>query len=444
MPRVHIRTYGCQMNERDSEGVAALLRAKGYTVQAEEAGADIVLINTCSIRGLAEEKAIGKADHVLRARREGKGPRLVGILGCMAQNRGAELLERLPDLDLVVGTQRLRHVPDHLGRLLGDPTPAGRVDIAEEAGFEDALPGRDEGRQVSAFVSIQQGCDMRCAYCVVPRTRGRERSRSPESILEEVRGLAAAGTREVTLLGQIVNQYGRGSQRAEGGASPFVRLLRRVAEVPGIARIRYTACHPVGYRPDLVAAHAEIPQLCGHVHLPFQSGSDRILRAMNRPYLAERIRRLAVALRAARPGMTLSTDVIVGFPGETDEDFARTEALFRELGFEHGFLFKYSPRPGTPGFGLGDPVPTDVKERRLARLQEILALRSSTENLRQVGTTQDVLVEGPDRKGGRLTGRTENERRVILDGPASLVGEVRAVRITGAGQTYLDGALVAA
>ena len=439
MHRVHIRTYGCQMNERDSEGVAALLRAKGYRVQAEEAGADIVLINTCSIRGLAEEKAIGKADHLLRDRRAGKGPRLVGILGCMAQNRGSDLLERLPDLDLVVGTQRLRHIPDHLGRLLGEPAPSARVDIAEEAGFEDALPGRDEGRQVAAFVSIQQGCDMRCAYCVVPRTRGPERSRSPESILEEVRALAAAGTREVTLLGQIVNQYGRGSQRAENGISPFVRLLRRVAEVPGIARIRYTACHPIGYRDDLVAAHAELPQLCSHVHLPFQSGSDRILRAMNRPYLAERIRRLAAALRAARPGMTLSTDVIVGFPGETETDFGLTEALFREIGFEHGFLFKYSPRPGTPGFALGDPVPADAKESRLARLQEILALRSSTENLRQVGTTQAVLVEGPDRKGGRLMGRTENERRVILDGPAALIGQVVPVVITGAGQTYLDG-----
>lgn len=439
MHRVHIRTYGCQMNERDSEGVAALLRAKGYRVQAEEAGADIVLINTCSIRGLAEEKAIGKADHLLRDRRAGKGPRLVGILGCMAQNRGADLLERLPDLDLVVGTQRLRHIPDHLGRILGEPAPTARVDIAEEAGFEDALPGRDEGRQVSAFVSIQQGCDMRCAYCVVPRTRGPERSRSPESILEEVRALAAAGTREVTLLGQIVNQYGRGSQRAENGISPFVRLLRRVAEVPGIARIRYTACHPIGYRDDLVAAHAELPQLCAHVHLPFQSGSDRILRAMNRPYLAERIRRLAAALRAARPGMTLSTDVIVGFPGETEADFSLTEALFREIGFEHGFLFKYSPRPGTPGFALGDPVTADAKESRLARLQEILALRSSTENLRQVGTTQAVLIEGPDRKGGRLMGRTENERRVILDGPAALIGQVVPVVITGAGQTYLDG-----
>ena len=408
-------------------------------MQAEEAGADIVLINTCSIRGLAEEKAIGKADHLLRDRRAGKGPRLVGILGCMAQNRGADLLERLPDLDLVVGTQRLRHIPDHLGRILGEPAPTARVDIAEEAGFEDALPGRDEGRQVSAFVSIQQGCDMRCAYCVVPRTRGPERSRSPESILEEVRALAAAGTREVTLLGQIVNQYGRGSQRAENGISPFVRLLRRVAEVPGIARIRYTACHPIGYRDDLVAAHAELPQLCAHVHLPFQSGSDRILRAMNRPYLAERIRRLAAALRAARPGMTLSTDVIVGFPGETEADFGLTEALFREIGFEHGFLFKYSPRPGTPGFALGDPVTADAKESRLARLQEILALRSSTENLRQVGTTQAVLIEGPDRKGGRLMGRTENERRVILDGPAALIGQVVPVVITGAGQTYLDG-----
>lgn len=444
MHRVHIRTYGCQMNERDSEGVAALLRSKGYEVQEDEAGADIILINTCSIRGLAEEKAIGKADHLLRGRRLGQGPRLVGILGCMAQNRGADLLERLPDLDLVVGTQRLRHVPEHLERILRDPAPApapSRVDISHEEGFEDALPGRDEGRQVAAFVSIQQGCDMRCAYCVVPRTRGPERSRSPDSILAEIRGLALSGTREVTLLGQIVNQYGRGHQATEAGISPFVRLLRQVAAIPGIERIRYTACHPIGYRADLVAAHADIPQLCAHVHLPFQSGSDRILRAMNRPYLAERIRRLAASLRAARPGLTLSTDVIVGFPGESDADFALTEALFREVGFEHGFLFKYSPREGTPGFALGDPVPTEVKEARLARLQELLALRSSTENLRQVGSVQRVLVEGPDRRGGRLMGRTENERRVILDGPPELVGQLAPVVITAAGQTYLEGRL---
>ncbi len=431
------------MNERDSEGVAALLRAKGYALVAEEAEADIILINTCSIRGLAEEKAIGKADHLLRARRAGAGAKLVGILGCMAQNRGAELLERLPDLDLVVGTQRLRHIPDHLEQLLAAPRPASHVDIAEEAGFEDALPGRDSGRQVAAFVSIQQGCDMHCAYCVVPRTRGPERSRAPESILAEIRGLAEAGTREVTLLGQIVNQYGRGRLRTEGGISPFVRLLRDVARIPGIERIRYTACHPIGYRADLVAAHAEIPQLCGHVHLPFQSGSDRILRTMGRPYLAERIRRLAAALRSARAGLTLSTDVIVGFPGETDADFALTEALFRECGFENAFLFKYSPRPATPAAPLGDPVDVTVKEARLARLQELLALQSTTANLRQMGTVQRVLVEGPNRKGGRLAGRTENERRVIFDGPDTLIGELVDCEITGAGQTYLEGKTVA-
>ncbi|HAZ65212.1 MAG TPA: tRNA (N6-isopentenyl adenosine(37)-C2)-methylthiotransferase MiaB, partial [Opitutae bacterium] len=383
MHRVHIRTYGCQMNERDSEGVGALLRSKGYVLVADEAEADIILINTCSIRGLAEEKAIGKADHLLRARREGKGAKFIGILGCMAQNRGAELLERLPDLDLIVGTQRLRHIPDYLSQRLASPTPAAYVDTAHEEGFEDALPGRDDGRQVSAFVSIQQGCDMKCAYCVVPKTRGPERSRAPESIVAEVRALAESGTREVTLLGQIVNQYGRGRFRTEGGISPFVRLLRSIAEVPGIERIRYTACHPIGYRPDLVAAHAEIPQLCAQVHLPFQSGSDKILRAMGRPYLAERIRRLAVALRGARQGMTLSTDVIVGFPGETDADFALTEAMFSEIGFEQAFLFKYSMRPGTPAEPLGDTVLVDVKEARLLRLQEQLAMQSTTGNLRQ-------------------------------------------------------------
>ena len=353
MNRVYLKTYGCQMNERDSEAVAAMLRARGYRIVADEHDCDILLLNTCSVRDLAEQKALAKAENV--AVRKRRRPEFVlGILGCMAQNRGAELLDRLPDLDLIVGTQKFHAVPGYLdnlraARAAGIPLAQPIVDTAEEPGSQNAI--RDHllaDRQVTAFVSIQQGCNMQCAFCIVPKTRGDERSRPMDEIVAECRALAARGVREVTLLGQIVTSYGRRDYQHTGGISPFVQLLERISEVEGIERIRFTSPHPRGFKDDLVAAFARLPKLCEHVHLPVQSGSNRLLAAMNRPYTRERYLEIVAALQAARPGIALSTDIIGGFPGETDEDFAQTAALFAEADYDMAYVFKYSVRTGTP------------------------------------------------------------------------------------------------
>ena len=314
MNRVHIKTYGCQMNERDSEAVAALLRARGYRMVADEADCDILLLNTCSVRDAAEQKAIGKAGHI--ATRKKKQPDFIlGILGCMAQNRGAELLDRLPDVDLIVGTQKFHQVPDFLDNLraaqaAGVPIGETIVDIGEEAGSQNTI--RDhvlEEKQVSAFVSIQQGCNMDCSFCIVPKTRGDERSRPMDEIVRECEQLAERGVREITLLGQIVTSYGRRDYAHTAGVTPFVQLLERVNAIPGITRIRFTSPHPRGFKEDLIAAYGRLEKLCGYVHLPMQSGSNRILQAMNRPYTRERYRQIVDDLRAVRPAMYFSTDV---------------------------------------------------------------------------------------------------------------------------------------
>jgi len=334
MNRVFIKTYGCQMNERDSEAVAAMLRARGYRIVASEDDCDVLLLNTCSVRDAAEQKAIGKAGYAQKRKR--RNPDFIlGILGCMAQNRGAGLLDSLPDVDLIVGTQKFHRVPGYLDNLLaaraaGAPVGETVVDIAEEAGSQNTIRDHLESAepQVTAFVSIQQRCDMACSFCIVPKTRGDERSRPIGEIVDECRGLAARGVRDITLLGQIVTSYGRGLQApGQAGGSAFVRLLEEVHAIEGVKRIRFTSPHPRGFKPDLVAAYGRLPKLCDFVHLPMQSGSNRILRAMNRPYTRERYLEIVRALRDVRPGITLSTDVIVGFPGETDADFEETRSL---------------------------------------------------------------------------------------------------------------------
>jgi len=454
MNRVYIKTYGCQMNERDSEAVASLLRGRGYSIVGHEDEADVVLLNTCSVRDQAEQKAIGKAGHLARNKKK-RPDYVLGIMGCMAQNRGRELLERLPDLDLVVGTQKFHQVPDHLDNLMQTlqargPRPSTIVDLDEEAGSQDTIRGHTPGeRQVSAFVSIMQGCNMHCTFCIVPKTRGPERSRPVESIVGEVEELAANGTREVTLLGQIVNLYGQrgieGRFPRVDGKSPFVQLLERVSAVRGIERIRFTSPHPVGFRRDLIEAYRELPKLCPYIHFPMQSGSDRILRAMHRPYSAGRFARIVERLREAVPDMHFSTDIIVGFPGETQADFAATRRLFNELRFEMAFIFKYSQRTGTPATELGGQVPAEVKEARNRALLEDLEQMSLARNRRLVGTEQEVLVEGPARRGeGMFMGRTPGFRKVVFPGSARLVGELVPVRITGASVTTLKGELVLA
>jgi tRNA-2-methylthio-N6-dimethylallyladenosine synthase len=446
--RVYIKTYGCQMNERDSEAVAAMLRARGYRIVGNEADCDIMLLNTCSVRDAAEQKAIGKAGNV--AARKKKQPDFVlGILGCMAQNRGAALLDALPDLDLIVGTQKFHQVPDYLDNLraareAGVPIGQSIVDIGEEAGSQNTIRDHLEvdTRQVSAFVSIQQGCNMDCHFCIVPKTRGDERSRPMEDIVRECEQLAAKGVREITLLGQIVTSYGRRDYVHTDGVSPFVQLIEKVHAIDGIERIRFTSPHPRGFKQDLVEAYGRLPKLCEYVHLPMQSGSNRILKAMNRPYSRERYQEIVDALRAVRPDMYFSTDIIVGFPGETAEDFEETRALFEACNYDMAYIFKYSIRTGTVAAELADQVPEEEKERRNQVLLDILRRNSERRNATLLDTVEEVLVEGPDKTGARFTGRTRGNRVTIFDADPRLVGSLVPLKVERASVSTLYGSLV--
>jgi len=437
------------MNERDSEAVAAMLRDKGYSIVGHELDADVILLNTCSVRDQAEQKAIGKAGH-LTTRNKKKNPNLiVGIMGCMARNRGNELVDRLPDLDLVVGTQKFHLVPEHLDAMIASmqgqgPRPQTIVDLEEEAGSQNTIRSHvEDQRQVAAFVSIMQGCNMKCSYCIVTKTRGQERGRPLASIIEEVRELAAKGTREVTLLGQIVNQYGVREFPFVDQKSPFVQLLEQINEIEGIERIRFTSPHPVGFRQDLIDCYARLPKLCEYLHFPMQSGSNRILKAMRRPYTIEKFRNIIDQLRKIRPDIYISTDVIVGFPGETDEDFELTRRHFEEIGFDMAYLFKYSVRPGTSAEPLGDPVATGVKEHRNQVLLEILGRSSLTRNQSLVGQVEEVLLEGPAKRGdGMFMGRTRGHRKVIVPASQRLVGELVHVQIQSATASTLMGELL--
>ena len=441
------------MNERDSEAVAAMLRARGYRIVTDESDCDILLLNTCSVRDAAEQKAIGKAGY-LQQRKKKQPDFVLGILGCMAQNRGAALLEQLPDVDLIVGTQKFHQVPGYLDNLRaaresGVPIGDTIVDIAEEAGSQNTIrdhvePAPGEERQVSAFVSIQQGCNMDCAFCIVPKTRGDERSRPMDDIVAECRTLAGRGVREITLLGQIVTSYGRRDYTHTGGVTPFVQLLERVHAIDGIERIRFTSPHPRGFKDDLVAAYARLPKLCGYVHLPMQSGSNRILRAMNRPYTRERYQEIVDALRAAQPEMYFSTDVIVGFPGETEEDFQQTRALFEVCDFDMAYVFKYSIRTGTPAAEMPDQVAEDVKEQRNQVLLDILQKNSLRRTARLIGTVEEVLVEGRDKSGERFTGRTRGNRVCVFDAEPRLIGQLVPLKIERASVSTLYGELVLA
>jgi tRNA-2-methylthio-N6-dimethylallyladenosine synthase len=447
MNRVHIKTYGCQMNERDSEAVAAMLRARGYRIVESEDDCDVLLLNTCSVRDAAEQKAIGKAGYCLSRKRRDPDF-VVGILGCMAQNRGAALLDRLPDVDLIIGTQKFHRVPDYLDNLrsarqAGIPVGEAVVDTAEEAGSQNTI--RDHldlpERRVCAFVSIQQGCNMDCSFCIVPKTRGDERSRPMDDIVRECEELAARGTREITLLGQIVTSYGRRDYPHGGGISPFVQLLERVAAVPGIERIRFTSPHPRGFRQDLADAFGRVPKLGEHVHLPVQSGSDRILSAMRRPYTRDRYLEIVESLRAAQPAMAFSTDLIVGFPGETDADFEETMELCRTVDYDMAYVFKYSVRTGTPAASMPGQVPDEVREERNRVLLEVLREGSIRRSQGLVGTVQEVLVEGPDKTGLRFTGRTRGNRTTVFEAAPRLVGSLVPVEVTSASVSTLYGSL---
>ena len=442
MPKFFIKTYGCQMNERDSEQVAYSLIARGYERTDSEQEADVVLLNTCSVRDMADQKALGKMGMLGRIANE--RPHVVfGFLGCMAQARGASLLKNLPHVDLVVGTQKFHRVADYvdhalerkLTRAMDDPR-FSIVDVDEEADSQSTI--RDQQlapKQAAAFVSIMQGCNMHCTFCIVPQTRGAERSRTIEQIVAEVRELVSHGVKEVTLLGQIVNLYGRHEFPKIGNKSPFVQLLDAVHEIEGLQRLRFTSPHPIGFREDLLDAYGRLPKLVDHLHLPVQSGSDRVLKAMHRTYTAEKYADLVRQVRDARKGIALTTDIIVGFPDETEDDFNQTCALVEEIKFDNAFVFRYSPRRDTPAAGMADQVDERIKERRNHHLLEIVNESARRINERLVGRTLEVLCEGPSKTNrSRLMGRTRTNKIVLFEGPEESVGalvDVRIERATG-------------
>ena len=444
MPSVFIKTYGCQMNERDSEAVAAQLMAKGYAVAPDEAQADVILLNTCSVRDAAEQKAINKMETLIGQTRKRNPDTVLGFMGCMAQSRGAELVDQLPDVDLVLGTQKFHRAGEYLDELL-DGRRDKVVDTDEEQGSEGAirehlLSAQSETKAVTAFVSIMQGCNQFCTFCIVPYTRGRERCRSIEDIVAECRGLVESGVREVTLLGQIVNSYGKREIGVKDGKSAFVQLIEAVHEIEGLERIRFTSPHPKGYGEDLVDAYVRLPKLMENAHLPVQSGSDRMLKLMHRGYSRERFLELVGKLRVAKPEMGVGTDIIVGFPGETEEDFDETLNLCREVEFDNAFLFKYSRRRDTPAAEMPDQLPEELIEERHARLLEAVDEIRVRKLNEYVGRRMEILVEGPSRRNAaRLEGRTRCNKIVVFEGGERFVGQVMDVEIESASPTTLYG-----
>lgn len=449
------------MNERDSEQVAQTFSERGYTLTPTEHDADAILINTCSVRDQAEQKALGKMG-MMGKYREQRAHVVYGFMGCMAQSRGEELFKRVPHLDLVVGTQKYHRVFDYVDSILNrrletrmdevgaelvtqrvedevvqvnaDKVISARVvDTEEEVGSQNTI--RDhiprETRRATAFVSIMQGCNMRCSFCIVPDTRGKERGRPISNIAEEVKRLVGEGVREVTLLGQIVNLYGRTEFDKVDGKSPFVQLLEEVHEIGGLDRIRFTSPHPIGYRDDLVEAFTYLPKLCSHIHFPMQSGSDRILKAMRRPYKNEKFLTICDKMKAARPDLAITTDIIVGFPTETEEDFQDTIDCVQHVGFDNSFIFRYSKRKDTPAAEMDGQLTESVKEERNQRLLKVQDEITRAKHEELIGTTQTILCEGPSKTNKeRLSGRTSQNKIVIFDGDAErMTGEILDVKI---------------
>ncbi|MHB2168286.1 tRNA (N6-isopentenyl adenosine(37)-C2)-methylthiotransferase MiaB [Alsobacter sp. R-9] len=439
--KVYVKSYGCQMNVYDAQRMADVLAPEGYAETAEMADADLVVLNTCHIREKAAEKVyseLGRVRAVKRERAEGGRDTRIVVAGCVAQAEGGEILRRARDVDLVVGPQSYHRLPALLDEAARAP---GVVDTDFPAASKfDALPApsaeKTLARGVTAFLTVQEGCDKFCTFCVVPYTRGAEVSRPVDAIVAEAERLAAAGIREVTLLGQNVNAW-----QGEGPDGPWTlgRLLARVAAVPGIERLRYTTSHPLDMGGELIAAHRDLPQLMPYLHLPVQSGSDVILDAMNRRHTRDDYRRIIEAVRAARPDIALSSDFIVGFPGETDRDFDDTMRLVEEIGFASSFSFKYSPRPGTPAADRGAQLPEAVKSERLAALQALLDRQQKAFNAATVGRVVDVLLEKPGRHPGQLAGKSPYLQAVQIDGGDAAVGDIVPVRITATGPNSLFG-----
>jgi tRNA-2-methylthio-N6-dimethylallyladenosine synthase len=440
--KVFIKTFGCQMNEYDSDKMADVLRAEqGYEQTKDVEQADLILFNTCSVREKAQEKVFSDLGRVKHLKERGV---LIGVGGCVASQEGAAIIARAPYVDVVFGPQTLHRLPELLNRREREQRAQVDISFPEIEKFDHLPPARVEG--ASAFVSIMEGCSKYCSYCVVPYTRGEEVSRPFDDVLVEVAGLAAQGVKEVTLLGQNVNAY-RGKMGRRMGNSDeiadFALLLEYVAAIPGIERLRYTTSHPSEFTQRLIDVYARLPQLVNHLHLPVQHGSDRILMAMKRGYTAMEYKSTVRKLRAVRPDIRLSSDFIVGFPGETDDDHAKTMKLIADIGFDNSFSFVYSARPGTPAAALRDETPPAVKSKRLQQLQAVIEANMARFSESLVGTVQRILVEGPSRKSSaeapELTGRTECNRSVNFKGQSRLVGQMIDVQITALWSHTLRG-----
>ena len=442
--KLYIRTFGCQMNEYDSDKMADVLAASELDVAGVEktddpAQADIILFNTCSVRERAQERVFHDLGRI-RLLKQAKPGVIIGVGGCVASQEGAAILERAPYVDLVFGPQTLHRLPQMIRERRRSGKPQVDISFPEIEKFDNLPPASVEA--CTAFVSIMEGCSKYCSFCVVPYTRGEEVSRPFDDVLTEVAGLADQGVREVTLLGQNVNAY-RGAM-SDGEIADFALLLEYLAEVPGIERLRYTTSHPREFTPRLIEAYRRLPQLVDHVHLPVQSGSDRILGAMKRGYTSLEYKSIIRRLRTARPQVSIASDFIVGFPGETEADFAHTLKLVDEIGFDASYSFMYSARPGTPAAGLDDPVPQEVKQERLARLKQKLDALEQRISRSMVGSIQQILVEGPSKKNpSELAGRTSNNRTVNFPGSARLAGHIVDMRITEALTHTLRGEIVA-
>ena len=435
MAKLHLITYGCQMNEYDSERVAGLLRERQYELTDDESAADVILVNTCAIREKAEEKVFSKLGELKRLKAH-RPALVIGVMGCMAPLQQQTIFRRAPQVDLVFGSAAIARVGDLVERARREGGPVLETGEAPLVKITAKPPTAD---RLKAFVTVMEGCEKHCTFCVVPRTRGRERSHTPEAILAEIAGLVGEGCREVTLLGQTVNAYGRDLTPP----TDLAELLARVNDVAGLARIRFTTSNPYNLTPKLVAAMRDVPKVCEWFHLPLQSGSDRVLARMNRGYTRAQYLDLVAALREAEPAMAFSTDVIVGFPGETEADFEATVEMVERVGYDNVFVFRYSRRPGTPAAAMGDQVADDVKADRNRRLLEVAQRVGAARSATLTGRRLEVLVDGLSRRSaGELAGRTRCNRVVNFDGHGRVaVGDTVHVRITDALPHSLRGTL---
>jgi tRNA-2-methylthio-N6-dimethylallyladenosine synthase len=424
MKSIYIETYGCQMNVADTELMLGVLAREGYAKCASPDGADVMLVNTCAVRDNAEQRVIGRMGELQRHKRPGT---ILGVVGCMAQRLGPILLERVPAVDLVVGPDSYRNLPELLAHA-GTGGRRAEVEYRSWEHYEDIPQLREPGP--TAFVTVQRGCDYRCTFCIVPTTRGPERSRQLQDIVREVRELVESGVSEVTLLGQTVNSY-------HDGDHDFAELLRAVGGVAGIRRLRFTSPYPTDFTPAVIEAMATTPAVCEHVHLPVQSGSNAVLKRMLRRYTRERYLEVAAELRNAMPSLTISTDIIAGFPGETDEEFAETVSLVDEAGFDDAYTFKYSVREGTPAERIKGHVPDALASERLAHLIGVVRSQVRQRNIARVGELHEALVERPAKRGDLMLARTRRNYLVLVDLPPSAAGTYRMVRLTGTtGSTF--------